>query len=103
VKFHVRRAAQCKSEQGLPAACSEDIGVLIPFHDFDDNTIFEMRVVTSEHQGMEEDLSSDSSCVCELDCLSDCLDRGLHKSCGRWRDLVESRYCIVYFLFYNFI
>lgn len=77
--------------------------MFIPFHDFDDNTIFEMRVVTSEHQGMEEDLTSDSSCVCELDCLSDFLDRNLHESGGRWRNLVESCYCVVDFLFWNFI
>ena len=77
-----------KSEGSLPAACSENIGMFVPFHHFDDNPIFEMCMMTSEHQRVEEDLPSHSSCVRELDRIADFLDCDLHECSGGWRNLV---------------
>ena len=56
--------------------------MFIPFHNFDDNTILEMCMVASEHQRVEENLPSNSSCVGKLDCVSDFLSRDLHEGGG---------------------
>jgi hypothetical protein len=71
-----------QSYRRLPASCSKDIGVFISFNDLDDNTILEVCMVASEHQRVEEDLTPNSSCVGELDCISDLLSRDLHEGGG---------------------